>query len=314
MAMDEGVIDRLRATGGLVGYATATDGGGAGGNGGGAAAHDHAQVAADQGAMSDARTVTDATAATESAATIAVSSGAKGQVVGSDAQAATTATGVVASADVRQSAGDEGAIDEGERADPYLKSMLLSLIEESYLHSGTFTQFAAEVLKVLAYAVTVPVAFTEGFLRAYLSIERIEETDEGQIKIIPKADASEEDWIRDVDEITAQVDPSAVFNPIVRSKLEAVHDASSKVMKYDMDQLSRMTDGQLMDVLRQMQRESEEFDDEGSDQGAAESDATKYVRAKLATIRRNVRQFQAQARRAEEAVERGLGEFGGEDG
>jgi hypothetical protein len=314
MAMDEGVIDRLRATGGLVGYATATDGGGAGGNGGGAAAHDHAQVAADQGAMSDARTVTDATAATESAATIAVSSGAKGQVVGSDAQAATTATGVVASADVRQSAGDEGAIDEGERADPYLKSMLLSLIEESYLHSGTFTQFAAEVLKVLAYAVTVPVAFTEGFLRAYLSIERIEETDEGQIKIIPKADASEEDWIRDVDEITAQVDPSAVFNPIVRSKLEAVHDASSKVMKYDMDQLSRMTDGQLMDVLRQMQRESEEFDDEGSDQGAAESDATKYVRAKLATIRRNVRQFQAQARRAEEAVERGLGESGGEDG
>jgi hypothetical protein len=314
MAMDEGVIDRLRATGGLVGYATATDGGGAGGNGGGAAAHDHAQVAADQGAMSDARTVTDATAATESAATIAVSSGAKGQVVGSDAQAATTATGVVASADVRQSAGDEGAIDEGERADPYLKSMLLSLIEESYLHSGTFTQFAAEVLKVLAYAVTVPVAFTEGFLRAYLSIERIEETDEGQIKIIPKVDASEEDWIRDVDEITAQVDPSAVFNPIVRSKLEAVHDASSKVMKYDMDQLSRMTDGQLMDVLRQMQRESEEFDDEGSDQGAAESDATKYVRAKLATIRRNVRQFQAQARRAEEAVERGLGEFGGEDG
>jgi hypothetical protein len=191
-----------------------------------------------------------------------------------------------------------------QRADPYLKSMLLSLIEESYLHSGTFTQFAAEVLKVLAYAVTVPVAFTEGFLRAYLSIERIEETDEGQIKIIPKADATEEDWIRDVDQITAQVDPSAVFNPIVRSKLEAVHEASSKVMKYDIDQLSRMSDGQLMDVLRQMQKESEELEDED----ASDAEATDYVRAKLATIRRNVRQFQAQARRAEEAVDRGLEE------
>jgi hypothetical protein len=191
-----------------------------------------------------------------------------------------------------------------ERADPYLKSMLLSLIEESYLHSGTFTQFAAEVLKVLAYAVTVPVAFTEGFLRAYLSIERIEETDEGRIKIVPKVGASEEDWIADVDQITAQVDPSAVFNPIVRSKLEAVHDASSKVMHYDLDQLSRMSDGQLMEVLRQMQKESEEL--EGG--GPPEEQATDYVRARLATIRRNVRQFQAQAKRAEEALERGLDE------
>jgi hypothetical protein len=121
---------------------------------------------------------------------------------------------------------------------------------------------------------------------------------------VPKADASEEDWIRDVDQITAQVDPSAVFNPIVRSKLEAVHDASSKVMKYDIDQLSKMSDGQLMDVLRQMQKESEELDDEEP----SEAEATDYVRAKLATIRRNVRQFQAQAKRAEEAVDRGLEE------
>jgi hypothetical protein len=207
-----------------------------------------------------------------------------------DAVAAAAAGGVDTAAD--------------ERADPYLKSMLLSLIEESYLHSGTFTQFAAEVLKVLAYAVAVPVAFTEGFLRAYLSIESIEETEDGQIKIVPKSDASEEDWIREVDEITAQVDPSAVFNPIVRSKLEAVHDASSKVMKYDIDQLTRMSDGQLMDVLRLMQKESEEMDDEVP----SDSEAPDYIRAKLATIRRNVRQFQAQARRAEEAVDRGLEE------
>ena len=150
-------------------------------------------------------------------------------------------------------------IQAAQRADPYLKSMLLGLIEDSYLHTGTFTQFAAEILQVIAYAATVPVAFTEGFLRAYLSIDRIEETDEGQIKIMPKLGASEEDWIRDVDAITAQVDPSAVFNPVVRSKLTAVHEASSKVMKYDLNTLTSMDDGQLMDVLRQMQQESEEL-------------------------------------------------------
>jgi len=126
--------------------------------------------------------------------------------------------------------------------------MLLGLIEDSYLHTGSFTQFAAEILQVIVYAATVPVAFTEGFLRAYLSIDRIEETPEGQIKITPKAEASEEDWIKDVDAITAQVDPSAVFNPVVRSKLTAVHDASSKVMKYDMNTITAMDDAQLMDV------------------------------------------------------------------
>jgi len=177
------------------------------------------------------------------------------------------------------------------RADPYLKSMLLGLIEDSYLHTGTFTQFAAEVLQVIAYAVTVPVAFTEGFLKAYLSIERVVEDADGRIKIIPKAGASIEDMIRDVDEITAQVDPGAVFNPVVRAKLDAVHDTSSKAMKWDLNTLSRMDDGQLMDVLREMQAESEAVSP-GAD--VVSDEATDYVRAKIATIRRNVRQFQAQ--------------------
>ena len=177
------------------------------------------------------------------------------------------------------------------RADPYLKSMLLGLIEDSYLHTGTFTQFASEVLQVIAYAVTVPVAFTEGFLKAYLSIERVVEEDDGRIKIIPKQGASIEDMIRDVDEITAQVDPGAVFNPVVRSKLDAVHETSSKAMKWDLNALSGMDDDQLMDVLRQMQAESERISDE---EQAARDEATDYVRAKIATIRRNVRHFQAQ--------------------
>jgi hypothetical protein len=176
------------------------------------------------------------------------------------------------------------------RVDPYLKSMLLGLIEDSYLHTGTLTQFAAEVLQVIAYAVTVPMAFTEGFLKAYLSIERVVEDDDGRIKIIPKADASIEDMIRDVDEITARVDPGAVFNPVVRAKLDAVHETSSKAMKWDLNSLSRMNDGELMEVLREMQAESEAA---GSASDGRDDEATDYVRAKIATIRRNVGQFQA---------------------
>jgi hypothetical protein len=181
-----------------------------------------------------------------------------------------------------------GGSTRDARVDPYLKSMLLGLIEDSYLHTGTFTQFAAEVLQVIAYAVTVPVAFTEGFLKAYLSIDRVVEDDDGRIKIIPKEGASIEDMIRDVDEITAQVDPGAVFNPVVRAKLDAVHETSSKAMKWDINTLSRMDDAQLMDVLRQMQAESEAV----PEQGESVDDDTDYVRAKIATIRRNVRQFQ----------------------
>ena len=184
------------------------------------------------------------------------------------------------------------------RGDPYLKSMLLGLIEDSYLHTGTLTQFAAEVLQVLAYAVTVPVAFTEGFMRAYLSIDRVVEEDDGRIKIVPKTNASIEDIMRDVDEIIAQVDPGAVFNPVVRARLDAVHQVSSKAMKWDIDTLSRMDDDQLMDVLRQMQADSERL---VADEQGAEDVATDYVRAKLATIRRNVRSVQAQQAASEGA-------------
>jgi hypothetical protein len=164
--------------------------------------------------------------------------------------------------------------------------MLLGLIEDSYLHTGTFTQFAAEVLQVIAYAVTVPVAFTEGFLKSYLSIDRVVEDDEGRISIIPMAGASIEDMIRDVDEITAQVDPGAVFNPVVRARLDAVHQTSSRAMKWDLDTLSGMDDAQLMQVLREMQAESEAVPEPGA------AEATDYVRAKIATIRRNVGRFQ----------------------
>ena len=220
----------------------------------------------------------------------------------------TGAPGAAGTPDPAAATAPDQAIQAIGRADPYLKSMLLGLIEDSFLHTGTFTQFAAEILQVIAYAATVPVAFTEGFLRAYLSIDRIEETEEGQIKIVPKVGASEEDWIRDVDAITAQVDPSAVFNPVVRSKLTAVHEASSKVMKYDLNSLTSMDDGQLMDVLRQMQQESEELAQHEEAPGTVDS-SRDYIRAKLDTIRRNVRAFQAQQRHSDEVVDAGLSEL-----
>jgi hypothetical protein len=81
-----------------------------------------------------------------------------------------------------------------------------------------------------------------------------------------------------------------VFNPIVRSKLTAVHETSSKAMKYDINHLADMNDEQLMGVLKEMQVESERIKDEEP----ADDPATDYLRAKLATIRKNVRQFQAQ--------------------
>jgi hypothetical protein len=192
-----------------------------------------------------------------------------------------------------------GAPGRDLRADPYLKSMLLGLIEDSYLHTGTFTQFAVEVLQVIAYAVSVPVAFTEGFLRAYLSIDRVVEGEDGRITIIPKGAATVEDMIRDVDEITAQVDPGAVFNPVVRAKLDAVHQTSSRAMKWDIDAMAAMDDAQLMEVLREMQAESERA--AGDQPGSAES--TDSVRVKIATVRRNVGRFQAQ--RAAEALAKG---------
>jgi len=62
-----------------------------------------------------------------------------------------------------------------------------------------------------------------------------------------------------------------------------------------------------MDVLRQMQQESEEL--EKQEPAPAEASASRdYIRAKLDTIRKNVRAFQAQQRHTEE-VDDGLSDL-----
>ena len=77
-------------------------------------------------------------------------------------------------------------------------------------------------------------------------------------------------------------------------------------MKWDINTLSQMDDGELMEVLREMQAASEAAPEPGED-----DEATDYVRAKIATIRRNVRQFQARHPGGTEGAPEGAGEQSG---
>ncbi len=101
-----------------------------------------------------------------------------------------------------------------------------------------------------------------------------------------------------------------MFNPVVRSKLTAVHEASSKVMKYDLNTLTEhgrrpahgraAPDAEGVRGARKAGRRAE--------RGRLSRD---YIRAKLDTIRKNVRAFQAQQRHSLEVVDEGLSELDG---
>jgi hypothetical protein len=160
----------------------------------------------------------------------------------------------------------------------------------SYLYPGAFTQFAREVLEVLAYAVTVPVAFTEGFLKAYLSIDRVEEDEDGRLSIIPRSSAELDEIVRDADEIVARIDRGAVYNPVVRAGLEDTHQVGRSAMRWSLDELSAMDDAQLMDVLRAMQDETQRRAHAGGEEC---EEARDHIRVRIATIRRNMGRFGA---------------------
>jgi len=180
--------------------------------------------------------------------------------------------------------------DDESSSDP----LWLRLIVDSYLSVGSFTQFAVEVMQMITYAISVPVAFTEGFLRSYLSIERMVEHDDGRITLIPKHDAAVEDMTRDVDEITARIDPGAVFNPVVRVGLSAAHQTAGHTMKWDLDELAGMSDDQLMDVLREMRNEEVLREMRVKEQAASENLTSDYIHHRMEMIRRNVHRFQEQ--------------------
>ena len=160
--------------------------------------------------------------------------------------------------------------------------MLRGLVEDSGLAAGAFTGLAAEVLEVIACAVTVPVAFTKGFLHSYLSVERIVADDDGRITIIPHRAAALQDVVSDADAILARVDKQAVFDPVVQAKLSGAHQISRAAMRWDLDELSTMGDTQFLEALRTMQAESERERMETQERRQITAD---QLRARFADIR-----------------------------
>jgi len=162
--------------------------------------------------------------------------------------------------------------------------MVFSMIQSSYAHTQTFAEFAHDVFEIVGAAVTVPVAFAEGFLRSFLAIESVDEDESGHVVIRPKPGASEEEMIREVDEIAARVDPSSIYNPVVRERLDMVAEASDAVMQQDLQALANLTPDELHEALADL----EPIDLE-PDHRAAEVDA---VRERLEKVRYALRRYQ----------------------
>ncbi len=165
-----------------------------------------------------------------------------------------------------------------------LRPMVFSLIQSSYAQTQTFAEFAHDVFEIVGAAVTVPVAFAEGFLRSFVSIESVDEDESGRVIIRPKPGASEEEMIREVDEIAARVDPSAIYNPVVRRQLDMVAEASDSVMQQDLQALANLTRGELHEALADLEPADLE-----PDERAAEINA---VRERLEKVRYALRRYQ----------------------
>jgi hypothetical protein len=173
-----------------------------------------------------------------------------------------------------------------------LRPMVLSLIQSSYLHTRTLSEFAGDVMSIVGAAVSVPVAFAEGFLRSLLSIESVSEDDSGRVVIRPRAGASEEDLFRDVNLLTAEIDPSAIFNPVVRERMDMVAEATQIVMQQDLEALSRLSAAELSAALAGLPEPEPPARDREAE--AAE------VRRRMEQIRRALRGYQREVGRAED--------------
>ncbi len=169
-----------------------------------------------------------------------------------------------------------------------LRPMVLGLIQSSYVRTQTFGEFARDVFDILATAASVPVAFAEGFLRSFLSIESVEEDAFGRVTIRPKPGASEEDIVREVDEIAARIDPGAVYNPVVRRQMDRVAEASHRVMQQDLQALADLSPGELQSALQDLEEAEMPRPPE-----ASPLDATEQLRQRLARVRHAVRAYQA---------------------
>lgn len=176
---------------------------------------------------------------------------------------------------------------EAESGRHLLRPMVLGLIQSSYVRTQTFGEFARDVFDIVTLAASVPVAFADGFLRSFLSIESVEEDETGRVTIRPKPGASEEDVARDVDEITARIEPSAIYNPVVRRRMDLVAEASQRVMQQDLQALSELSPDELQTALRDLEKTEIPSTPE------PELDATEYLRQRLDRVRKAVRDYQA---------------------
>ena len=126
-----------------------------------------------------------------------------------------------------------------------MRPLVLSLIHSSYVHTATLSEFARDVVAIVNTAVSVPVAFAEGFLRSFLAIQSVREDDSGHIVIVPKPGASEEEIFREVDQITAQIEPGAVYNPLVREQMDRLAEATTELMRADLAAMADLSSEEL---------------------------------------------------------------------
>jgi hypothetical protein len=143
-----------------------------------------------------------------------------------------------------------------------------------------------EVAESVAASLKIPVAFAEGFLRSLLSIESVEEDASGRVIIRPKPGASEEDIMREVDEIAARIDPTSVYNPVARRSMDSVVEASNAVMREDLHALADLTPEELHSTLSRLEPDPPVVSEEA--RSAAEE-----VRARMDEVRAALRKYQA---------------------
>jgi hypothetical protein len=183
---------------------------------------------------------------------------------------------------------DGSSSDEVPPGQSLLRPMVLGLIQSSYLRTHTFSEFARDVYDIVTLAASVPVAFADGFLRSLLSIESVHEDASGRVTIRPKPGADEHDLVRDVDELTARIDPSAVYNPVVRQRMDRVAEASHRVMQQDLQALAELSADELQSALHALEQTEMSLPEE-----EPALDATEYLRRRLAGVRKAVRDYQA---------------------
>jgi hypothetical protein len=174
-----------------------------------------------------------------------------------------------------------------------LRPMVLSLIQSSYVRTQTLPDFARDVYDIMSTALSVPVAFAEGFLRSFLSIESVLEDESGRVVIRPKTGASEKDLIREVDELTAAIDPGAIYNPVVREQMDRVAEATNLVMQQDLLALSELDSAGLTSALGELVDEQMMESVEPSANSGDAHDDVAALRERLARVRESIRDYQA---------------------